>query len=286
MTHYAFTEEQEEFLESAAPARPSLWRYECERALVHARKNNELSVSREAIQNMRWYFKRGLINLPPERNLDQYCTAVHSAGKSTSAQTSFATVSRRGKDGEVLIDHLRFIGSDARAWLLVAYRNAEEIIRHADELLKLCDDLLDPHFEFVLDPPEPTSDPREAAITPVLDHFSNMTERKILGVFQMGCGKLVMNESTWWAVGCILEAIRIGLGLRVAIVRNIEIELSDGQRSSWGKRGDNGKWRNFMNEHRSSASSKDFALFTLYEATATKVESELKLLTGLSSHED
>lgn len=286
MTHYAFTEEQEEFLESAAPARPSLWRYECERALVRARKSNELSAARESIQDKRWYFKRGLINLPPERNLDQYCTAGPAVDKSTSAQTSFATVSRRGKDGEVQIDHLSFIGSDARAWLLVAYRNAEEIIRHADDLLKLCDDLLDPDFEFVLDPPEPRSDPLEAAITPILDHFSNMTEREILGVILMGRGKLVMNESIWWGVGCILEAIRVGLRLPLTFVRNIEIELSNGERTSWGTDSNKGKPRNRMNEHRSSASTKGLALFGMYEATSKKVESELKLLTGLSSHEN
>jgi hypothetical protein len=277
MTHYAFTEEQEEFLESAAPARPSLWRYECERALVHARKNNELSVSREAIQNIRWYFKRGLINLPPERNLDQYCTAGPAVDKSTSAQTSFATVSRRGKDGKVQIDHLRFIGSDARAWLLVAYGNAEDIIRHADELLILCDDLLDPDFEFVLDPPEPTIDPQEAAITPLMKHFANMTERQVLSVFRVGSGVLRMRTTKLWMAACVLEAIRLGLGKQPARVCDVKVVYGTNS-VQWRIRSLKGKVQNVMSENCRGANDKSIDGYDDLHSELDPVRKELELL--------
>jgi hypothetical protein len=263
LNYTAFTESQAEFLSQMAGANPKLWEYRYKIRLGRASVSGDLSDVLACLSHARESLERGLIQLPPIRNLSQYCSLEHAC----------IMWYRVGADGNSILDFLQFHGSDPMAWLTAAYDNAYELLEIATALIAACKD---PDFfsrvpfafdtSVTLDPPTKTNDGRIPIIGKIINYFSEMNAEQVLHVFDQLHGTLTMRSKTKWRNSVILEAIRFGLNIAPRELANVYVIHDSGKPESWmtdAKRAQN-RFGNHLNSARTKAHSDFDTLHSLH----------------------
>jgi hypothetical protein len=179
----------------------------------------------DSLQAKKAELQRGLMGLPPERNLRQYYSdsPPHMVWCDT-------------QNPEKGLRNLQFAGSDPLAWLTAAYQNAHELITISEALILEClkaKSLTSNQELFELDPPHRNDDPRVPILKDYIDYFQGMTVEEVLRVFDARKGVLSMSGATKWKNCLILEAIRRGLDIKPRTLRNIFIKHKNTALESW-----------------------------------------------------
>lgn len=216
--------------------------------------------------------KRGLLELPPQRNLSQYYSI------------NPASIVKKIKvdDERSAITLVPFEGHDPREWLLAAYENAEEMLAIAENLIDVCQRSADvsPDKElFILDPPLLPNDPRVIPIQQCIKYFTAMTAEDVLRVFDSRKGILKMAMSTKWINAAIVEAIRIGLEVQPKALHRVQVQHGNGPAEPWLS--DDDPKQNRFGAHVSSARTKGYSKFAEIESKTQGIIRNLRQVVSL-----
>ncbi len=280
MSTLAFTQTQAEFLTLVADARPRYWEYECRVKILDAHQSGTLAETLESLTEVRNQLKRGILELPPARNLSQHIS--QPARYQQPPEPPQIVMFRVGNDGQRIYDFLPFSGNDPMAWLLAAYENATELLQITEELITVClqapqhstDEVL-----FTLDPPLHVHDARIAILQRWTQHFKGLTAADVLRIFDTRHGELVMQQTTKWKNALIVESIRKGLGLQPRVLRHVYVQHDTGDHESWLTDGD--PPQNRFGMHVNSARSKGFDEFHSLEEEALELTQALSQIVSL-----
>lgn len=268
----AFSASQADFLQCVAHQNPKLWEYQCKVKILDAHNNGDVSIILSSLIDTRNMLKRGLLELPPQRNLSQYYTI------------NPASIVKKVKvdDERSAITFVPFLGQDPREWLIAAYENAEEMLEIAEKLIEVCQRSADtsPDEElFILDPPLLADDPRVIPIQQCIRFFSAMTAEDVLRVFDSRKGILKMATSTKWINAAIVEAIRIGLEVQPKVLQRVQVQHGNGPAEPWLT--DDDPKRNRFGAHVNSARTKGYSRFSEIDSKAQDIIRNLRQVVSL-----
>ena len=260
----AFSESQAAFLQRAASARPKYWEYACLAQIRDAHFSGDTTEILISLQKAHDDLNRGLIELPPQRNLSQYYTTDPGS----------ILVYRIGDGGNYIPDFIEFTGPDPLAWLTAAYENAAELLAITKNLIEVCmaaKSVPADQEPFILDPPVLTNDPRLKVIQKGMHIFSSMTAEDVLHVFDTRKGLLTIKEQTKWKYSIVLEAIRKGLGIAPRALQHVKVQGAHSQAESWLT----DEKQNRLGANVSAARSKGFKEFPEMEKLANEIIHQL-----------